>query len=213
MKIYWLLRANDAPLPAKQTEPWVDFPVEAVAAESPNFHISDGLFRGERVVRLGLLEHWSAPGRDLKVRKPAGRADALQTIADLSAQGEGFGGSADGHFDKLVLAWRLPDEEYPKESAFAQNPWYDDPGVGAQHSIRSGDKITNPVGAAFGRMGDKAHEIVVLTIALSLLLPLEAPAETATCRLLPTQERTVATVAIGGHTAAQPFATARLRAV
>lgn len=172
-KIYWLLRVNDAPLSDGQSEPWEDFPIAEAAEEAPNWHITDDLFRPDRLARQGLLENWNAPGRDLKVRKLSCRADALQAIADLSAQGEGFGGSADGHFDKLLRAWELPDTEYPIDASFAQDPWYGDAAIG-NSAGRTGDQITNPVAAAFAKMGDKAYEIVVLATAMSLLLPDEA---------------------------------------
>jgi len=172
-KIYWLLRTSDAPLPEGQSEPWEDFPIAEATENAPNWHITDGLFRSDRLARLGLLENWTAPGRDLKVRKLARREDALQAIADLSAQGEGFGGSPDGHFDKLVRAWELPDSDYPVLTSFAQDPWYGDAAAG-DNAGRTGDQITNPVAAAFAKMGDKAYEIVVLATAMSLLLPDEA---------------------------------------
>lgn len=169
MKIYWLLRANDEPLPNGEAEPWEGFPVADAAAEAPRQHISDGLFRTERLFRLGLLDNWTAPGRDLKVRRLGSRWDALLAVADLSAQGEGFGSSGDGHFDKLVRAWQLPDAQYPAAGAFATNPWYEEEAT--EEADRAGDEITNPVSLAFARMGDRAYEVVVLTIALSLLLP------------------------------------------
>lgn len=174
MKIYWLLRDGDEPLPDGQVEPWEDYPVAMVAADYPKLHISAGLFQPANVARTGLLADWTAPGRDMKIRPTGSRADALQAIADLSAQGEGFSGSVDGHFDKFVRAWSVPATTFPDPAGFAKNPWYRDPAVPL--TDRAGDEIINPLAIAFARMGDKAYEAVVLTIAMYLLLPVTAPA-------------------------------------
>lgn len=170
MKIYWLLRISDAELPAGQPEPWIGFPVSAAAAECPGEHVSENLLEPDRTVRNGLLGHWKKPGHVLKIRSIRTRADALQAVADVAAQGEGFGGSADGHFDKFVKVWRLASCTVP---AFTENPWYLEPGEPA--TLRQGDQITNPVAVAFARLGDRSYEVVVLTIALYLLLRADAP--------------------------------------
>jgi hypothetical protein len=47
----------------------------------------------------------------------------MQAIADVSAQGEGFGDTEDGHFDKLVEAWRLATKAgAPAPASVAENP-------------------------------------------------------------------------------------------
>lgn len=172
MKIYWLLRNSDAELPMDQVEPWTGFPVASVASAFPGVHIGDQLLQVDGSARTAPLEHWKRPGRVLKIRPIRTRGDALQAIADVSAQGEGFGTSPDGHFDKFVTAWRLAPETIVP--AFTSNPWYIEPGAPAV--VRRGDQIINPVAVTFARLGDRSYEVVVLTIALYLLLRVGTPA-------------------------------------
>ncbi|QAY90697.1 hypothetical protein CUN63_12465 [Pseudomonas sp. ACM7] len=173
MKIYWLLRDSDEPMPEGQVEPWDSFPVDQVAAIVPGVHVSDNLLQADRAVHNGLLEHWERPGRALKIFPVRSRAEALQAIVEVSAQGEGFSSSPNGHFDKFVKAWRSAKLTDPVTSSFTQNPWYREPG--AASVTHDGDEITNPLAVAFARLGDRSYEVVVLTIALYLLLPTGAP--------------------------------------
>lgn len=174
-KIYWLLRESDEPLPRGETEPWADFPIEAARKEVPGAHVSAALLKPASFAVQAVRAHWKRKQDSLIVDRIASRADARAAVAALSAQGEGFGISPDGHFDRFVKAWKIASvATAPIARDVAVDPWYDTPG--APSSVpRAGDPLTNPTAAAFARLSDRCYEIVVLSAALDLLLAPTAP--------------------------------------
>ncbi|OWK25013.1 hypothetical protein AJ87_14700 [Rhizobium yanglingense] len=97
-KIYWLVRENDVPQQNPANEPWKGFPVAAMAAkpELAGRHVRDGFISNASKVNA-LPKHWKGNFNSVIVKVITGRHAALEGIAEISAQGEGFEGSLDGH--------------------------------------------------------------------------------------------------------------------
>lgn len=176
MKIYWLLRFSDAELLDPSQEPWFGFPVKELA-ETPTLagrHIREG-FLQDVSARNGLARHWRGTHQTLIVESITNRDDALRAIAAVSAQGEGFGTTPDGHFDRFVLAWQQANVEGPIAVNAAVDPWY---APRSEGDSRRGNEITSPVGILFARIADGVYEFSLLATALYLLLPASVPSDT-----------------------------------
>lgn len=169
-KIYWLLRANDEVLDLPSLEPWTGFPVEEFASD-PDLagrHVADG-FLVDMSLQNATPEHWKGNHTSVIVEVITNRSDALNAIAKISEQGEGFGDTSQSHFDKFVKAWRLAENSSDLAINVPSNPWYGT-------SIEGGgdDEITTEIGVLFAKIGDLTYELTLLTTALYMLLPKEA---------------------------------------
>ncbi|MET4448508.1 hypothetical protein ABIB75_006818 [Bradyrhizobium sp. GM2.2] len=165
-KIYWLLRQNDDPLPDPTKEPWVGFPVAEMAA-NPDLrgrHVRDGFVNDARDVNA-TPDQWRGNYTSVIVDPISGRDSALAAIAEIAAQGEGFGNVAQSHFGRFVDAWRLAKTSSDLALPVAVDPFYAKSGGGP------GDEITTADGRLFALMADKVYELVLLCIAAHLLLP------------------------------------------
>ena len=170
MKIYWLLRQSDAVLADPSMEPWVGYPVEEIAS-TPGLagrHIGDGFLKDVTAIE-GLASHWRGTHMNMIVATITDRMSALKAIADVSAQGEGFGATPDGHFDQFMTSWRKARDA---TGAIARNlavdPWFAPAGATEK---KPESEITNPLGVAFAKLADGAYEFCLLAIALNLALP------------------------------------------
>lgn len=167
-QIYWLLRPNDDPM---EDEPWEGFPVARMASKLKGRHVGDSFIK-DATNRNALPEHWKGNFSNVIVLPISGRQAALQMIAKVSGQGEGFGKTPDGHFERFARAW-ISAKNSPDIAVTAPvNPFYDNaarPG--------GGDRITSSAGIQFARLADGLLELVLLCIAENLLLPVgTAPA-------------------------------------
>src|SRR5262249_57441387 len=95
-------------------------------------------------------EQWRGNYTSVIVEPIAGRDAALQAIARISAQGEGFGDTPQGHFERFVDAWRLAKASSALARPMPVDPFYATGGGPAG----SGDEITSADGRRFARMGD-----------------------------------------------------------
>jgi hypothetical protein len=176
MKIYWLLRASDAELGDPSKEPWAGFPVSDLA-KTPALagrHVG-GDFLQDQSAREGLSRHWRGSHLNMIVATITGRSDALQAIADVSAQGEGFGLTTDGHFQRLVVAWQQAKSVGgPIAVKVATDPWYAPKSMARR---AGGSEITHPLGLAFAKVADGVYQLCLLSIALYLALPSSASAD------------------------------------
>ncbi|MET4608189.1 hypothetical protein ABIB90_007695 [Bradyrhizobium sp. JR4.1] len=165
-KIYWLLRQNDDPLPDPTKEPWVGFPVADMAANADlrGRHVRDGFVIDARDVSA-MPEQWRGNYTSVIVDPISGRDSALGAIAEIAAQGEGFGNVAQSHFGRFVEAWRLAKASNDLALPVAVNPFY------AGNEGAPGDEITSADGRLFALMADKVYELVLLCTAAHLLLP------------------------------------------
>lgn len=166
-KIYWLLRSNDEPLADPKKEPWVGFPVAEMAAkpELKGKHVSDA-FIADVKDRNGLPEQWIGNYKSVIVIPISDRGSALQSIARISGQGEGFGDTPQGHFERFLEAWRLAKKSEDLAVKAPTNPFYKD----GPPPLGTGDKIMSAAGRQFARLGDGLYELVLLCIAANLLL-------------------------------------------
>lgn len=163
-QIYWLLRPSDD---AMANEPWEKFPVSEMAS-NPKLkgrHVNDAFIK-DATGKNALPEHWKGTFTTVIVSPISGRDAALQMIAKVSGQGEGFGDTPNGHFQRFANAWistqNSPDIAMPA----AVDPFYDNgPPAGA------GDKITSSDGIQAARLADGLYELVLLCIAANLLYP------------------------------------------
>lgn len=168
--IYWLLREDDNKRPNPADEPWDGFPVEWIAADPKfaNRHVDKDFFK-DTFKRQAKPDDWKTNLNSVIVKRIAGRSDALDAIAEISEQGEGFGGTPAGHFDQFVAAYRLAREPMHAALPVPTNPWY-----GEQTSGDPANKITSPDGAMFAELGDRLYELMLLATVLYLVLPDEA---------------------------------------
>lgn len=168
-KIYWLLRRSDDPLPDPNDEPWLGFPVAEMAAneELAGRHVGDEFLMDAQDVNAQ-PEHWRGNYTSVIVEPISGRDAALRAIAKISAQGEGFGDTPEGHFERFVEVWRLAKTSQNLARSMPVNPFYSSSGGG---SPAIGEEITSSAGRQFARMGDELYEVVLLCTAANLLLP------------------------------------------
>ena len=91
-KIYWLLRPSDEELANPTMEPWSGFPVKETAArkEHAGRHVREG-FIINASARNAVGRHWKGTHDTMIVKAIADRPSALALVAEVSAQGEGFG--------------------------------------------------------------------------------------------------------------------------
>lgn len=169
-KIYWLLRASDEALPDPSKEPWLGFPVEEFASkpELAGRHIQAG-FIVDATDQSALPEHWQSNHESVIVEPIASQTDALQSIAKISAQGEGFGETPQAHFERFVEAWRLSKQSPDLAIKAPTNPWYSLDTISA--SPTNGDEITTVSGREFARIGDLSYELILLATAANIILP------------------------------------------
>ena len=168
---------SDAALPPGHTEPWTDFPIAQAAREVPGAHISPALLKPASGAVQAVKDHWKRKQGSIIIDRISSLADARAAVAEVSAQGEGFGASPDGHFDRFVKAWQTAAAAAPASIAtdVAVDPWYIETGA-PPATPRTGDQLTNPAAVAFARLSDRCYEIVVLSAALDLLLAPTTPA-------------------------------------
>jgi hypothetical protein len=167
-KIYWLLRQTDNPFFDPSKEPWSNFPVAAMAAqpELAGRHVRDEFVTDASSVNA-LPEQWRGNYTSVIVEPISGRDAALRAIAKISAQGEGFGDTPQGHFERFVGLWRDAKTSTDLALPMPVNPFY----TGGQGPGGTGDEITSADGRQFARIGDRLYELVLLCTAAHLLLP------------------------------------------
>jgi hypothetical protein len=177
MKIYWLLRGTDAALTDPSKEPWLGYPVDEVA-KTPGFagrHVKDG-FLQDLTATEGLASHWRGTHVNMIVAAISDRQTALQAVADVSAQGEGFSATPDGHFGRFLASWlQARDATGPIARNLAIDPWYALEGTAQKEA---GSEIANPIGLLFAKIVDGAYAVCLLAIALNLILPSSVPPAT-----------------------------------
>lgn len=175
MKIYWLLRANDAELPDSAREPWLGFPVTDVAA-TPGLsgrHVGDG-FLTDKSAREGQKPQWQMQRPSVIIDTITGRDDALRAIAQISAQGEGFSASDNSHFDRFLLAWQQTNTPGQIAVKAAVDPWYT---PGPDGGGPPDGEIKSKAGILFARLADGLYELCLLTTAFFFALPATASAD------------------------------------
>lgn len=156
-KIYWLLRESDAPLYDPELEPWVCFPVTAVAKVFPGRHV--GRFPAAGVAQAR-SEHWTRNMPSLIAEAAESRQKALEAVAKISAQGEGFAAQAQGndaHFDSFLRCFEASAESAPIAHPAPVNP--------SLAPVGSDDEITSVDGRAFAKVADQFYELILLTIS------------------------------------------------
>ncbi|MER8408164.1 ferritin-like protein [Mesorhizobium sp. M1307] len=170
MKIYWLLRDNDLPLPNPADEPWKGFPVAELATtpELAGRHVHIGFVTDASALNAQ-PEHWKGTFTTVIVKVITGPSAARDGIAEISAQGEGFEGTTDDHFERFVDAWRAAKSAGTIANPIALNPYY-----GAQKPEGGGDRIDTDIGILCAKLGDQLYELALLCIAASLLLSSDA---------------------------------------
>jgi hypothetical protein len=167
-KIYWLLRPDDHPLQDPNKEPWLGFPVAEMAAqpELAGRHVRNGFVTDARSVNAQ-PNHWQGNYTNVIVAPISDREVALSAVAGVSAQGEGFGETPQGHFERFVEAWRLARRSSDLSLLVPVNPWYATSGT----SSPTGEEISSVDGRQFAQMGDGLYELLLLCTAANLLLP------------------------------------------
>ena len=167
-KIYWLLRPSDEELADPTMEPWSGFPVKEIAAapEHAGRHVREG-FIINASARNAVGRHWKGNHDTVIVKTIVDRPGALALVAEVSAQGEGFGVTPDGHFDRFVEAWRNASKPGDLARPSPIDPSYGPP----QADPPTGDEITSPIGILFARVSDCLYEVILLATALYFLLP------------------------------------------
>lgn len=163
MKIYWLLRPADEPLPDPAQELWPNYPVEEVAAMFPGRHVAaypvvDTLHSQAK------HDDWSAGDPAVIVQTVSVRADGMRAVTRISAQGEGFADETDAHFDRFVAVYRAAKQPGEIARPFATDPWY----VGGGPPAEAAAEITSPVAIELARVGDYLYEILLTAITLTL---------------------------------------------
>jgi hypothetical protein len=176
MKIYWLLREDDKPLADPSKEPWSGFPVEQVAATSgmAGKHVKEG-FLQDHTASEAVASHWRGTHINMIIDLISDKETARKAIAEISAQGEGFAATPDGHFERFAAAWRRArSASDPIAGNTAVDPWYAGSNV---PEVKLESEISNPIGIKFAQIADGAYELCLLVIALSLLIPTAASAD------------------------------------
>ncbi|MDH2356776.1 hypothetical protein QCM80_40100 [Bradyrhizobium sp. SSUT112] len=142
------------------------FPVADMAANADlrGRHVRDGFVIDARDVSA-MPEQWRGNYTSVIVDPISGRDSALGAIAEIAAQGEGFGNVAQSHFGRFVEAWRLAKASNDLALPVAVDPFY------AGNEGAPGDEITSADGRLFALMADKVYELVLLCTAAHLLLP------------------------------------------
>lgn len=164
LKIYWLLREADAPLPDPAAEPWENFPIELLASGYAGRHVS----HFQSAVDLSVQakeDDWQENIGSVIVATIEGRGDALRAVARISAQGEGFAHETDGHFDRFVGVYREAKAAGPLARNFLTGPWYEGSGAapGAAES-----QITSALAVSFATLGDRLYEILLIALTLAM---------------------------------------------
>lgn len=164
LKIYWLLRESDAPLPDPAAEPWENFPLELLASGYPGRHASHFPAAVDLSVQAK-EDDWQENISSVIVATIEGRGDALRAVARISAQGEGFAHELDGHFDRFVGVYREAKAAGPLARNFLAGPWYEGSGAppGAAES-----QITSALAVGFATLGDRLYEILLIALTLAL---------------------------------------------
>lgn len=167
-KIYWILRESDRPMADPAGEPWVGFPIAEAAAECPaDWHVKPFPIRDPSGLE-GQVIPWQANRPTVIIGLPIDRIAALTAIADVTAQGEGFGASPEAHFYEFVEAFNAVKADNDPTRLVPTNPWYrDSPGVPGH----AADEITSEAGRLVASIADQLYELVLLSIALFFSLP------------------------------------------
>ena len=172
--IYWLMRPDDGPM---ANEPWTGFPVAQIAANKSfaGRHVGESFFTNQ-TAREAARGQWSGTGSGgggkIIVDSIVDRMSALSAVAEISAQGEGFGATPDGHFERFAASWRTAcGATAPIARPTVVDPWR----AGAQSPAKPADsEITEPVALKFAEIGDAAYETCLLLVAYSFALPAAA---------------------------------------
>lgn len=158
-KIYWLLRPTDDPLP---NEPWHDYPLDEIIKECPkDWHVRPFPVTNPADREGG--EPWKNQLSDVLVGSVTSAEEALQGIAGLTAQGEGFGAGNDAHFDRFVALYSTFKQNPDPTRAVPKDPWYQG-AAGAQGE--AADEISSEPARLLAIAFDQLYEFLLLSIAI-----------------------------------------------
>jgi hypothetical protein len=164
MKIYWLLRETDQELQDTQQEPWLGYPVSILAEMFPGRHVNN-IISDDSLFAQAKETDWQAGNMSVIVRTIENRIDAQNAIAVISAQGEGFTGETDAHFDRFVEAYILAKQNTNITRPLATNPWYRADGVSEG---KPEFEITSTLAIDFAKLGDLVYGILIIAIVLAI---------------------------------------------
>lgn len=168
MKIYWLLRPADGPLPIE--EPWEDFPVTDVARDYPGRHVFEfPLVEG--AAPQARHDDWRADNAGIIVAsvdqasENEARLSAMRAVARITAEGEGPGKTSDdAHFDQFVALFRQLDDDGSRPVPV--DPWYR--GMPSGHGEDDAE-VSDPDSRALAELADVLYEVILSEIALYFL--------------------------------------------
>lgn len=117
LKIYWLFQSSDAP------EGPLKIPEDAIPVEQREKHINSLDSASASIDFQTDDSEWLASVPGLQIDFVDNRANALNAIFRISAQGEGFEGSIDSHFERFRDLYRQYDSVSPTIRDVPTNPF------------------------------------------------------------------------------------------
>ena len=169
--LYWLFLPDD-----KITGPWKQ--LQASLPENlQHRHLKDEHFQNpldDRQAVANGTNDWDLAGADpsqIIIETITNRKDALQTLFEISAQGEGTEATAHSHFERFFALYNTVVDRKAKGLPVSLNVPFS-PTVFSTRPLRT---ITNPISLVWAQLFNVRYQILVLKLWYSMLLPRVAP--------------------------------------
>jgi len=154
LKLYWLFQSSDDP------EGSWEIPKDIIPVEQRGKHIVSLNSASARIDFQSDDSEWLASVGGLQIDLVDNRANALNSIFRISAQGEGFEGSIDSHFERFRDLYRQYDSASPTIRDVPTNPF-----VSATPDLdpeREQNRISHPIAKVLVELADIRYKKMLL---------------------------------------------------
>lgn len=154
LKLYWLFQSSDAP-----EGPW-KIPEDIIPIDQRGRHIASLDSASARIDFQTDNSEWLASVPGLQIDLVNNRVNALNAIFRISAQGEGFEGSSDSHFERFRDLYRQYDLAPPTIQDVPTNPF-----VSASPNLdpeQERNRISHPIAKILVELADVRYKKMLL---------------------------------------------------
>jgi hypothetical protein len=154
LKLYWLFQSSDEP-----EGPW-KIPKDIIPIDQRERHIASLDSASARIDFQTDDSEWLAGVPGLQIDLVDNRANALKAIFRISAQGEGFQGSIDSHFERFRDLYRQYDSAPPTIRDVPTNPF-----VSATPDLdpeQERNRISHPIAKILVELADVRYKKMLL---------------------------------------------------
>ncbi|MDJ0677098.1 MAG: ferritin-like domain-containing protein [Calothrix sp. MO_167.B42] len=160
LKLYWLFQSGDEP-----EDPW-KLPKDIIPADQLGKHITSLDSAAASMDYQTDSSEWRASVTGLQIDLVGNRADALNAIYRISAQGEGFAGPVDSHFERFRELYRQYDGAQLTIRDVPTDPFTSKtPDAKINQDNHEPNRISHPVARVLVELADVRYEKMLLHFA------------------------------------------------